>query len=703
MSGRLELWGGLECSIARIGDEFRDQFSDTGHHARLADLDAVARLGIRTLRYPVLWESVSPDDPDRCEWSWHDERMEKLRTLGIAPIVGLVHHGSGPRYTDLLDPGFAEGLARHAARVAERYPWVKMFTPVNEPLTTARFSGLYGHWYPHGRSYHSFLPILVNEIRATQRAMEAIRTIIPDAQLVQTEDLGKTFATPHLAYQAAHENERRWLGFDLLCGRVGPGHPFWQVLLDHGVREDDLEALREAPCPPDIIGMNHYLTSERYLDENAALYPRSTIGGNGRETYADIEAVRADLPDADTGPAARLREAWERYRIPLAITEAHLGCTRDEQLRWLMDMWRAAETLRTEGAEMRAVTIWSMFGAVDWNSLLTNRADFYEPGAFDTRGESARETALARAAASLAQTGAFDHPAVDGEGWWKRNDRFLLPRHSAPKPHGGKPFRPILIVGDGRLGRALAEACDLRGLAHVVTRHDAFGEEAAEQLHAVADSVKPWAIVNCCGFSAARCAVSEPNHCFTANVVAATELARHAARSGLPYVMISTDRVFDGAHGDAYVEPDRTRPLGIFGTTKREAELRVLDAHERALILRTGPLFGATSRDMLAAALRHAARDAGVSLDRHLIVSPTYIPDLADALLDLLIDDESGIWHLANDGAVDAGELLGRIAGADRNHFEQKGRSGCNLALTSKRGILLPGLGSAFDRFSSVA
>ena len=40
-------------------------------------------------------------------------------------------------------------LAQHAENVARRYPWLEMFTPVNEPLTTARFSGLYGHWYPH--------------------------------------------------------------------------------------------------------------------------------------------------------------------------------------------------------------------------------------------------------------------------------------------------------------------------------------------------------------------------------------------------------------------------------------------------------------------------------------------------------------------------------------------------------------------------
>lgn len=99
----LELWGGIECTIARIGDGFRNQIAETGHAERIEDIDEIAALGMKTLRYPVLWETVSPDAPDRCDWSWHDERLARLRALGIAPVAGLVHHGSGPRYTNLLD------------------------------------------------------------------------------------------------------------------------------------------------------------------------------------------------------------------------------------------------------------------------------------------------------------------------------------------------------------------------------------------------------------------------------------------------------------------------------------------------------------------------------------------------------------------------------------------------------------------------
>src|SRR5205814_1153483 len=146
-------------------------------------------------------------------WARADERMGRLRRLGVRPIVGLIHHGSGPGHTSLLDPGFPGGLAAFAARVAGRYPWADAYTPVNEPLTTARFSALYGHWYPHARDNRTFATAILTQCRAIVLAMDAIRCVQPQARLIQTDDLGKTYSTPKLRYQANFENQRRWLTF----------------------------------------------------------------------------------------------------------------------------------------------------------------------------------------------------------------------------------------------------------------------------------------------------------------------------------------------------------------------------------------------------------------------------------------------------------------------------------------------------------
>src|SRR5579884_3636392 len=380
----LELWGGIESTINRVGDTYFDQLARSGHLSRIEDLDLFAELGIRAIRYPVQWERVAPNGLEYADWSWTDERLNRLRELGIRPIVGLVHHGSGPRHTSLLDPSFAEGLASFAGAVARRYPWVKSYTPVNEPLTTARFSALYGYWYPHARDGLAFMHALLIQCKAVVLAMQAIREVVPDAQLIQTDDLGKIFSTPILAYQAEFENERRWLTFDLLCGRLTRDHYLWDYLHQLGIKQEEFEWFQNHPCPPDMLGFTHYLTSERFLDEHLERYPAAFHGGNGRQAYADVEAVRiaANYP---LGHVARLTEAWERYRLPIAITEAQLNCTREEQLRWLLETWQAAEQLRQADVDIRAVTFWSLLGAYDWNTLLTRSHGFYESGAFDVR------------------------------------------------------------------------------------------------------------------------------------------------------------------------------------------------------------------------------------------------------------------------------------------------------------------------------
>jgi len=167
----LELWGGVECSVVRIGDEYRNQVVETGHSARFDDLDAMIGLGVKAVRYPILWETVAPETPTELDFSWHDKRLEHLRQRGIKVIAALVHHGSGPRYTSLLDPKFPDLLADYAAKVARRYPWIDYWNPVNEPMTTARFSCLYGHWHPHLTDIDATFRALVNQCLAIKRSI----------------------------------------------------------------------------------------------------------------------------------------------------------------------------------------------------------------------------------------------------------------------------------------------------------------------------------------------------------------------------------------------------------------------------------------------------------------------------------------------------------------------------------------------------
>lgn len=712
MSG-LELWVGAEPSCVRVGDAYVDQLELTGHAARPGDLDRIADLGAAAVRLPVLWERTAPSVDAPLAWSASDRALARLRERRLRPIVGLVHHGSGPRHTSLLDGSFVTGLTAFARRVAERYPWVTDYTPVNEPLTTARFSALYGHWYPHARDARSFVRALLVECRAIRAAMGAIREIAPEARLVQTEDLGTVYATRRLAYQAEFENERRFLSLDLLAGRVGPTHRLYGWLTAHGLDAQDLADLVEAPCPPDVVGLNYYVTSDRFLDHRVDAYPPEVRGGNGVTPYADVEAVRARRGGI-AGHRAHLHLLWERYRTPLAITEAHLACAPEEQIRWLGEAWTAAERARESGVDVRAVTMWSVFGACDWDSLLTKARGRYEAGAFDVRGGVVRPTALAQVARDLAARGESDHPLIASPGWWRRPERLI---YAASRGRGRREPRstgsaPLLVAGaGGTLGRALTRVCEQRRVPVVALTRRELDVRDADAVAAALERHGPWAVVNASGYVRVDSAEAESATCFEANVTGAVVLAAASAARRLRYATFSSDLVFDGSQRRPYVETDAVAPLNVYGASKAAAERLVREACPDAMVVRTSAFFGPWDEaSFLHCALTELRSGRRFFAAADQIVSPTYVPDLANAVVTLLVDGASGVWHLTSRGAIAWAELAraaAHIAAIPTDglvpcasvELQLPARRPAYSALESKRGALLRSLDEALALF----
>jgi len=704
----LELWTGPECTVNRVGDAYQDQLACSGFARRLDDLDRLAGIGATRLRFPLLWERISPE-PGVFDWDWADQRVARMRELGLGIIAGLLHHGSGPRHTSLVDPQFPQKLAAYAHAVAERYPAIDAYTPVNEPLTTARFSALYGLWYPHHRDDKSFVRALLNQVRATVLAMRAVRQVNPHAQLVQTDDLGHVESSARLRYQAEFENLRRWLAFDLLAGRVDAQHPLRAYLRNHGASEQELQDLIEHPCPPDILGINYYVTSERFLDERIWLYPPDLRGGNGRDHYADVEMARVHGRTIG-GFAARLREASQRYGLPVAITEAHLGCTRDEQLRWLHHAWKAAQEVRGEGHDIRAVTAWAAFGTYDWDSLLTRSIGNYEPGLWDVSTGEPRPTALAALARQLAHGETPQSPVLEGPGWWERELRLAYPPHGDVEslPIAG---RPLLITGaTGTLGQAFARFCELRGLSYELLSRSEMDIAVPDSVAAALERWQPWAVINTAGFVRVDDAEHDPRQ-WRENVLGPVLLAQECARRGVRLMSFSSDLVFDGAKSSPYVERDTPAPLNAYGRAKLEAERRIMEHAPDALLIRTAAFFGPWDRyNFVAQALETLRRGERWRAAQDQCVSPTYVPDLAQASLDLLVDGEHGLWHLTNRGEVSwarfaqmAAEaasldmrLVERLSTVDLGHVAPRPRYS---ALGSERHLMMPKLEDALCRY----
>jgi dTDP-4-dehydrorhamnose reductase len=684
----LEMWAGVECTLNRVGDSYINQCEKSGHYKRMSDLELFASLGIKKLRYPCLWELVAPDNPNSYDWSILEEKIFELKRLNLPFIASLLHHGSGPKNTSLIDEDFPEKFANYAKQFATRYPWVEDYTPINEINTTARFSCLYGHWFPHLKDDNAYLKAMLNQCKATCLAMKEIRKINPKARLIQTEDLGKCQSTEPLEYQRNFENERRWLSFDLMCGIVNAHHPLYSYIKYSGITDQELFWFEDNFCRPDVFGINHYHLSNRYLDHRLELYPEWLHGGNGRHHYADVGAIDTGQAEIMT-PEEIFYEAWDRYHIPLAVTECHARGPREAQMRWLNEIWQTANKLRSIGVKFEAVTAWSLLGTFDWQNLCTNSENFYEPGVFDLRRPDQKplETGLSKLVREIALTGTTKSPVVGSEGTWKTPRRMLwgtkhgefsrLTHHS--------DVRPILITGaTGTLGQAFARVCGARNLRYRLLSRKELDISDTDSIENAIELHRPWAIINAAGYVRVDDAESDRIKCFRVNVDGAVNLARICNHKKIKLMNFSSDLVFDGTHSSAYLESHQVSPMNVYGESKAECEERVLNIYPESLIVRTSAFFGPWDEfNFITKTLMALIQNIEVLAPNDMFVSPTYVPDLAHECLNLLIDEEKGIIHLTNEGEVSWEQFANMAAESAKD--KMKINPGLIIGISTKR------------------
>lgn len=273
-------------------------------------------------------------------------------------------------------------------------------------------------------------------------------------------------------------------------------------------------------------------------------------------------------------------------------------------------------------------------------------------------------------------------------------------------------MQPILITGaTGTLGRAFARICEDRGLACRLTRRSELDIASPDAVAAALDRHGPWLVINAAGYVRVDDAERDPERCHRENALGAEALGRACARAGVALVSFSSDLVFDGAKRAPYEEGDPPRPLGVYGRTKHEAEQRVLAAHPGSLVVRTSAFFGPwDDHNFVTVTLRELAAGRPVHAAEDMIVSPTYVPDLVHACLDLAIDGEAGLWHLANVGettwaalareaARHAGHADDRVIGVPADRLPFRCPRPPFSVLGSARGCLLPRLEHALHRY----
>lgn len=234
----------------------------------------------------------------------------------------------------------------------------------------------------------------------------------------------------------------------------------------------------------------------------------------------------------------------------------------------------------------------------------------------------------------------------------------------------------IVITGaGGQLGGCLAARATEQGrnvLAQTSAQWDITDPEAAEAI------VKPGdVVVNCAAYTNVDGAESDAARAYAVNEAAPGRIARACARVGARLVHVSTDFVFAGDFGGVAPRPyepsDETSPRGVYACSKRAGEVAALaalpDAAHCAVVRTAWVYTGGDGNDFVAVMRRLAAGDGPIKVVDDQVGSPTYVADLAAALLQIVDDDVPGpILHAANEGVVSRFELARAVfeeCGAD--------------------------------------
>jgi beta-glucosidase/6-phospho-beta-glucosidase/beta-galactosidase len=358
---------GIENSYPTInqGQERVDELAKCGHYKHWrADFDKVEELGLRFLRYgPPFYSTFL--GPNKIDWAFADETYADLRQRGVLPITDLCHFGVPDWIGNFQNPEFPELFAEYARAFAQRFPWVQLYTPINEMYVCALFSARYGWWNEQLTGDRAFVTALKHIAKANVLAMRAILKVRSDALFVQSES-SEYFhaANPEAIKPAEILNAERFLALDLNYGRRVDSE-MYEFLLDNGMTRDEYHFfLHHSPKHHRIMGNDYYVTNEHRVRATGDTEPAGEIFG-----YNEIT-----------------RQYYQRYRLPVMHTETNFtqGPKGDEAVFWLQKEWANVLRLRNDGVPIVGFTWYSLTDQMDWDvTLRENRGTVNPLGLYD--------------------------------------------------------------------------------------------------------------------------------------------------------------------------------------------------------------------------------------------------------------------------------------------------------------------------------
>jgi beta-glucosidase len=328
-----------------------DEMEKCGHYKLWrTDLDLVEEVGARFLRYGVPLFRVHLA-PEKFDWEFSDLVYNEIRRRDLIPIADLCHFGVPDWIGNFQNPEFPSHFERYADAFARRYPWIQLYTPINEMFITAVFSAKYGWWNEQLRTDEAFVTAIKHIVKANVLGMEAILRVRPDAIFIQSESSEYFHAECPAAIKPAEiMNAKRFLTLDLNYGRRVDSE-MYEFLMDHGMTREEyhffLHRHLKQHC---LMGNDYYVTNEHRVTAEGRTYPSGEVFG-----YDEIT-----------------RQYYDRYLLPVMHTETNLneGPLGDEAVYWLWKQWANVLRVRNNGVPIVGFTWYSITDQVDWDTAL---------------------------------------------------------------------------------------------------------------------------------------------------------------------------------------------------------------------------------------------------------------------------------------------------------------------------------------------
>lgn len=220
----------------------------------------------------------------------------------------------------------------------------------------------------------------------------------------------------------------------------------------------------------------------------------------------------------------------------------------------------------------------------------------------------------------------------------------------------------ILITGaNGQLGTDIIKECQKRDLDFLPTDVQEMDITSLESVESVFKENKITSVLHLAAYTAVDAAEDNPDLVYKINTLGTQNLVTIAKQYDVPMMYISTDYIFDGTKEGFYEVDDKANPISVYGKSKYQGEVAVKNNLSKYFIVRISWVFSPQAKNFVKTMLKLGLERDEINVVSDQYGSPTYTPDAAEVMIDMITSKKYGTYHLTNEGECSWAEFTSEI------------------------------------------